>query len=78
MTSMPAAFYGLKNKGLIREGYDADLCLLDPDVIVDAADFVHWDKRCPGLKHVFVAGQPVVTDSVHDGKLLGKKLYRNW
>ena len=78
MTSMPSAFYGLKNKGLIREGYDADLCLLDPDVIVDAADFVHWDKRCPGLKHVFVAGQPVVTDSVHDGRLLGKKLYRNW
>ena len=50
----------------------------DSTDIIDAADFVHWDKRCPGLKHVFVAGQLVVTDSVHDGRLLGKKLYRNW
>jgi len=78
MTSMPAAIYGLKNKGLIREGFDADLCLLDPDVIVDAADFKNWNAKCPGLKHVFIAGETVVTDSVHDGRLLGKKLYRNW
>ena len=78
MTSMPAAVYGLKNKGMIREGYDADLCLLDPDVIIDAADFKNWNARCPGLKHVLVAGEVVVTDSVHDGRLLGKKLLRNW
>ena len=77
MTSMPAALYGLKNKGLIRVGMDADLCLLDPDVIIDAADFKNWNARCPGLKHVFVAGQPVVTDSVHDGRLLGRKLLKN-
>lgn len=78
MTSMPAAVYGLRGKGLIREGMDADLCLLDPDTITDAADFKHWDARCPGLNYVFVAGEPVVKDSVHDGRLLGKKLLRNW
>ena len=78
MTSMPAAVYGLENKGMIRVGYDADLCLLDPDTIIDAADYKNWNARCPGLKHVFVAGQPVVTDSVHDGRLLGKALLRGW
>ena len=78
MTSMPAALYGLQNKGMIRVGYDADLCLLDPDTIIDAANYKDWNARCPGLKTVFVAGEAVVTDSVHDGRLLGKKLLRSW
>ena len=78
MTSMPAALYGLTGKGMIRVGMDADLCLLDPDIILDAASYKDWNARCPGLKHVFVAGEAVVTDSVHDGRLLGKKLLRSW
>ncbi len=78
MTAMPAAVYGFSTKGLLRVGYDADLCLLDPDTIADAADFEHWNARCPGLKQVFVAGEPVVTDSVHDGRLLGRVLLREW
>ena len=78
ITSMPAALYGLTGKGMIRVGMDADLCLLDPETIIDAADYKNWNARCPGLKHVFVAGEAVVTDSVHDGRLLGKKLLRGW
>ena len=78
MTSLPAAVYGLTGKGLIRVGMDADLCLLDPETIIDAADYKNWNARCPGLKYVFVNGQPVVTDSVHDGRLLGRKLLRSW
>ena len=78
ITSMPAAVYGLKDKGLIREGFDADLCLLDPDRITDAADYQHWNTRCPGLKYVFVGGKIVVEDSVHNGSLMGKKLLRRW
>ena len=77
MTGMPAAVYGLKGKGLVREGMDADLCLLDPETIIDAADFKNWNARCPGLRHVFVAGEPVVTDSIHDGRLLGTKILRS-
>ena len=75
---LTAALYGLENKGMIRVGYDADLCLLDPDTIIDAANYKDWNARCPGLKQVFVAGEPVVTDSVHDGRLLGKALKRRW
>lgn len=78
MTSMPAALYGFRGKGQVQVGFDADLCLLDPDTIIDKADFQNWNARCPGLRHVFMAGQAVVTDSVHDGRLLGKVLRRSW
>lgn len=78
MTSMPAAVYGFRSKGLVREGYDADLCLLDPDTIIDKADYKNWNARCDGLKHVIIAGEVVVTDSVWNGKLNGRKLLRNW
>ncbi len=78
MTSMPAAVYGLKGKGLIREGFDADLCLLDPDTIIDKADFKNWNAPCAGLKHVIIAGEVVVTDAVWNGKLKVTKLLRNW
>ncbi|MBQ2454702.1 MAG: amidohydrolase family protein, partial [Firmicutes bacterium] len=78
MTSMPAAVYGFRSKGLVREGYDADLCLLDPETIIDKADYKNWNARCDGLKHVIIAGEVVVTDSVWNGKLNGRKLLRNW
>lgn len=78
MTSMPAALYGFRGKGQLQVGFDADLCLLDPDTIIDRADFQNWNARCPGLRYVFVAGQAVVTDSVHDGRLLGRVLRRSW
>ncbi len=78
MTSMPAAVYGLKGKGLIREGFDADLCLFDPKTIIDKADYRDWNARCTGLKHVIIGGEVVVTDAVWNGKLNGRKLLRNW
>lgn len=77
MTSLPAWFYGLENKGLIKEGYDADMCLFDAEKIKDMADYVNFDARCQGLKHVFVKGEITVTDSLCNGRLVGEKLLRN-
>ena len=39
MTSLPAKVYGLKGKGHIAPGYDADLCIFDANTICDRADF---------------------------------------
>ncbi|MBR7150383.1 MAG: D-aminoacylase [Oscillospiraceae bacterium] len=74
MTSAPAAVHGLHGKGLIRVGMDADLCLIDPEAIIDGADFKDWNRRSPGIKHVILGGKVVVTDSVHSGELMGRKL----
>lgn len=72
MTSLPAFVYGIENKGCIKVGYDADICIFDANTIVDKADFVNCDQRAEGLHYVIVNGQIVATDSVYNGKMEGK------
>lgn len=76
MTAMPAAVYGLTGKGLLVEGMDADICIFDPDTIIDRADFVDPTRKAEGLNYVLLAGQVVVEDAVFNGKRLGKVLLR--
>lgn len=74
MTSMPASVYGLKTKGLIWEGMDADLCIFDADKIIDRSEFTNCNQRAEGLNYVIVAGEVVVEDAVCNGKKLGRVL----
>lgn len=77
MTSLPAHVYGLKNKGIVREGMDADLCLFDPARIADKADFKHPTRANEGLSYVIVDGKIAVIDGeqtdLRAGKILIKK-----
>lgn len=74
MTSMPAQKFGLKNKGLIKEGYDADLVLFQPEKIRDYADFKNCYANNLGIKHVIVNGQIVIDNNKfmdnYNGKLI--------
>lgn len=56
-TSLTAERWGLKGKGLIADGMDADLVLLDYDRLEDKADFVHPRELCEGIEKVFVNGK---------------------
>ena len=76
MTAMPAAVYGLTGKGILAEGFDADICIFDPDIIIDRADFVDQTRKAEGLNYVIMAGQVVVEGAVFNGKRLGKVLLR--
>jgi N-acyl-D-aspartate/D-glutamate deacylase len=67
MTSLPAATFGLKRKGLLQEGYDADLVVFDPRTVIDRSTFDE-PNRCPeGIDCVFVNGHP----AVEKGRILG-------
>ncbi len=72
MTSMPAHVYNLSGKGLIKEGYDADICIFDAEKIIDRSEFTDCVQKNEGLNYVLVAGEVVVEDAVHNGKRLGK------
>lgn len=67
MTSMPAYVYGLKNKGLIKEGYDADICIFDYEKIIDKADYMDCHKRAEGLNYVIVSGEIAAENAVYNG-----------
>ena len=67
MTSLPASVYDLKGKGLIKEGFDADLCIFDPDVINNRSDFIQCRQKTEGLNYVLVSGCVVVENGLFNG-----------
>ena len=59
MTSLPAKRLGLKDRGLVKAGYRADLVLFDPSTVIDRATFEQPQLISTGIKRVFVNGQEV-------------------
>lgn len=59
MTGLPAEIYGLEGKGLIRQGYDADLVLLDWETLADNATYTDPARLAGGIEEVFVGGRCV-------------------
>jgi N-acyl-D-amino-acid deacylase len=60
MTSYPAHRFGIEKRGLIREGYHADLVIIDLDRFDSPAGFGDSKKYATGLEYVLVNGQVLV------------------
>ncbi|NOZ22856.1 MAG: amidohydrolase family protein [Planctomycetes bacterium] len=56
MTSMPAKQFRLHDRGVLKEGAIADLCVFDPETVADQATFDDPHQYPLGIKHVFVNG----------------------
>lgn len=67
MTSMPAQRFGLTNRGLLREGFQADIVIFDPATIADRATFDKPHAYSQGISHVIVNGSIVVENGRHTG-----------
>ncbi|WP_328990851.1 D-aminoacylase [Kribbella sp. NBC_01245] len=76
LTGRPARRLGLTDRGLIREGYHADLVLFDPDGVRDTATFEDPRQQAEGIPWVLVAGTPVIEAGVRNDALPGKALRR--
>jgi N-acyl-D-amino-acid deacylase len=76
MTGGSAAALGLQDRGLLREGYWADIVLFDPQQIADQATFDNPHQFATGLSTVMVNGTVVIDQGEHTGTLPGRVLRR--
>ena len=60
MTGLPAHAFAIPRRGLVKEGYFADLALIDPAAWRDAADYAHPHRFATGVDTVLVNGSPVL------------------
>ena len=74
MTGLPASRMRLSHRGFIKEGYFADLNVLDPSSFISPADYTHPTQLAKGLSWCFLNGIPVVRDdhvlSLSEGRSL--------
>jgi N-acyl-D-amino-acid deacylase len=78
MTGATARALKLKDRGLLREGYRADLAIFDPKDFRDRATYADPHQYPTGQRTtVLVNGAVVVENAVHTGALPGKVLRRN-
>ena len=61
-TSLPAQRLGIKDRGLLREGYYADIVVFDPETIVDKATYDEPHQYSVGIAYVFVNGEAVLDE----------------
>lgn len=76
ITSFPADFIGLKDRGRIMDGLPADMVIFDPETIIDNSTYEQPALYASGVIHVFVNGVPVMQDSKMTGETSGQFLKR--
>ena len=74
MTSAPALRLGFKDRGLLREGYKADVVVFDPLTVKDEATFTDPHRFPSGIPYVVCNGVFTIDKGKHTGKLPGRML----
>jgi N-acyl-D-amino-acid deacylase len=74
MTSLPATAFRFTDRGLVREGFAADLTIFDPAKVTDKATFDDPHHYAEGITAVLVNGQVVFADGQMTGTLPSQPL----
>jgi len=75
VTGLPASNLGLVRRGLLREGFFADIVVFRPDEFSDLATYENPHRYALGVRHVLVNGVPVLKDGEHTGEKPGRALW---
>ena len=83
LTLLPSTLWGFHDRGLLREGLRADLCVFDPETVGPAMPKVAHDlpggatrltQKSTGIKATVVNGSVLTLDQEHTGNLPGQLL----
>jgi N-acyl-D-amino-acid deacylase len=72
LAALPAHVLRIERRGELKEGFYADVVVLDPETIQDHATFVEPHQYATGMVHVFVNGEHVLRDGDHTGATPGR------
>ena len=73
-TSLPAQTLGLKDRGLLKQGYFADVLVFDPRTIRDLATYESPRVLATGVRYLTVNGQLAVDNGALTSTLAGRPL----
>lgn len=76
MTSFPAQRLGLPDRGLLRDGFKADIVIFNPDTVKTDATRENPKQYPVGIEYVLVNGQVVIEREENTGALPGRALRR--
>ncbi|MCX5061087.1 D-aminoacylase [Streptomyces sp. NBC_00452] len=77
LTSRPAARLRLPDRGLVREGYRADLVLFDPQAVAAGSTYENPRALPKGIEHVLIDGRFVIEDGRRTDVLAGRAVRRS-
>ena len=67
MSGLPAQILGLRDRGLLREGYAADIAVFDPATVGETNSFEKTKSYAKGVQYVLVNGILVIDRGEHTG-----------
>ena len=80
LTAAPARLYGLRDRGVLREGAQADIVVFDEDTVGSQPVGTRFDlpggagrlyAEADGIDHVIVNGTEIATDGAYSGQRAG-------
>ena len=77
MTSLPAQVLKMKDRGLLLEGYKADIVVFNPETVRDNATYDNALQYASGVEYVLVNGKIAVEKGKFNGTLNGRVLLKN-
>ena len=75
MTSQPATAFRFRDRGMLREGFIADVTIFDADHVIDKATFEQPHQYSEGIEDVIVNGKLVLEKGKMTGVLPGTPVY---
>lgn len=74
MTSLPASFLQMKDRGMLSGGYKADIVIFDPETVRDNSTYADAHQYSSGVEYVILNGKISIENGEYNGALNGKVL----